>query len=348
MRLLNKNIFLALALLAVAQGCDKEPVGTPTTGVPIMLSATETGTKALLDNGTFKTTGNRIQIYDYVDGTKYFVDQIGPDVQGNTYGYDGVWPFVAGPHQWTPGTHKFFGWLAEDANMVSTADAAANTPNEFFDTGFVFDETSKVLTINSKEMTASTPQFDFLYSNIVSTEPQQEPVGLTFSHLFSAVYVTARNKDSENNITINKITINGLNNVKSSTINFSGTEPVVNYSDDENKEEGGYEFTINSETGLLTTTAKPLTDTYLIWPQTKEDFANASITVECTFSEDGKQTNEERTVSLSTLTPVESNYIWAPGKVNALNIVFDIDQITFIIQELVPWNETEKDIPVEL
>ena len=110
MRLFNKNILLALALLAAAQGCDKEPVTPQDTGAPIMLSAAESGTKALLNNGTFSATkamldetsfakaGNLIKIYDIYtqagnttpDDTPYIDDQIKSNGPGND-----IWPFVS-------------------------------------------------------------------------------------------------------------------------------------------------------------------------------------------------------------------------------------------------------------
>ena len=65
MRLFSKNLFFAIALLAITQGCDKEPIGPKDTGVPILLNATENATKALLEDGAFYTSGNQVQIFDY-------------------------------------------------------------------------------------------------------------------------------------------------------------------------------------------------------------------------------------------------------------------------------------------
>jgi hypothetical protein len=40
---------------------------------------------------------------------------------------------------------------------------------------------------------------------------------------------------------------------------------------------------------------------------------------------------------------------WEAGQVKKLNLVFNVDQITFRIEELVDWNdEAEKDIPVQM
>ena len=337
MRLFNKNILLALALLAAAQGCDKEPVTPQDTGAPIMLSAAESGTKALLNNGTFNTTGNRLVIYDYVDNstTPYFIDQIGPDVSGNSYGFTGVWPFVNGPHQWTPGTHKFFGWLAKDVKITTY-----NTPESFFGNGFSFNEEDKILTIPAKEMTLSTLQFDFLYSNIVSTEPQQEPVGLQFSHLFSAFRITALNRDDASVITITEIAISGLNNSKNAVINFSGSAPTVTYT--ESGTPSNFIFTYNATTGVLTSAAKNMSDTYLIWPQTPADFADATISIKYNYTKDGQTSANERSG-----IPLGSTLEWKGGVINSLNIEFDVDQITFYINSIEEWDyESEQDIEI--
>ena len=280
-------------------------------------------------------------IYDFVDGstTPYFSDLIGPDVTGNTYGFEGVWPFVNGPHQWTPGTHKFFGWLAEDANMTSATDAAANTPKEFFGSGFSFSD--YILTIPSKTMTADTPQFDFLYSNIISTEARQEPVGLVFSHLFTAFRITALNRDDASKITIKNITLSGLNNSKSAQINFAGAEPVVTYTDGGTTSD--LTFAFDNTTGSLTTEAKDMTATYLLWPQSPEDFADATMNIEYDYTIDGQTSQNSRPG-----IPLGATFEWKAGVVNSLNIAFDVDQITFYINSLEEWNDNEQDIVVGL
>ena len=301
----------------------------------------------MLDNGdeqtpgSFYTTGNRLQIYDFVDDSTapYINDQIGPDVQGNNYGYTGVWPFVKGPHQWTPGVHKFFGWLAYDAN--ADMDDTADTPEEFFGSGFQFTPSSKTLAIPSKTMTTETPQFDFLYSNIISTEARQEPVGLTFSHLFTAFRITALNRDDASKITIKSITISGLNNSKSAQISFADEEPVVTYTTGTASE---FKFTFNAATGTLTTAAKDLTAIYMLWPQTSEDFADATMSIQYDYTIDGQTSQNSRPG-----IPLGSTFEWKAGVVNSLNIAFDVDQITFYINSLEEWDyENEQDIVVGL
>ena len=124
-----RNILIASAVLLAAAACSKDPEQNTPVNSPITLKATEAGaTKTLLDNGTFNTTGNRIQVYDFVDdGTttvKHIDAYAGPDVVSNSplHQVGKTWPFedktTGAPttYQWIPGTHKFFGWLAKDAN----------------------------------------------------------------------------------------------------------------------------------------------------------------------------------------------------------------------------------------
>ena len=86
MKLNFKYILFASAAILAAVACNKSEPDNQQPNTPIAISATEAGvTKALLDNGTFNTTGNRIQVYDFVDGaeTAYIDDRIGPDVEGS-------------------------------------------------------------------------------------------------------------------------------------------------------------------------------------------------------------------------------------------------------------------------
>lgn len=239
MKLNLKYMFIASAAILAAVACNKEQ--RPDDGATltqILLNATEAGTnrhlnkgtfpetKAMLDRTSFQRTGNRLKIYDYVDNsaTAHIEDLIGPDVDGNTYGYEGVWPFVNGPHQWTPGVHKFFGWLDTDANFDPDL-----TAESFFGENFVFDPNNKTLTIPYTEMAATSTQFDFMYSNIISTEPKQGTVNLEFSHLFTAVSFGVENSTSSF-VRIDDFKIVGIPSTRSATINFDGTATAVAYS----------------------------------------------------------------------------------------------------------------------
>ena len=195
------------------------------------------GTKALLDATSFMRDGNRIQIYDFVtDGTnttKHIDAYAGPDVDSNSpmhvYGY--TWPFEdkdsGDPvmYQWIPGTHKFFGWLAKDANFGASTPM---TPNTYFDS-FTFNENTQTLNIGPKAINPTAEPFDFMYSNVVTTEPQNDPVDMTFGHLFTAVSIGVENSTSSF-IKIEEFKIVGIPTTRGASVNFGGTATTVTYS----------------------------------------------------------------------------------------------------------------------
>lgn len=241
MKVKFRYVLFASAAILAAVACNKSEPDNQQPNTPIAISATEAGvTKALLDNETFKADGVRLQIYDFVgeSNVPHINDRIGPDVKGSALAEstEGVWPFEdpenKGPYQWTPETHKFFGWLANDPNGTKDNKNDDLTPQKFWGTGFVFNETTKVLTIPETVMNESTTQFDFLYSNIVTrdmmTAPDYSTVNLEFQHLFTAVSFGASN-GTETDVTIQEFKIEKILNKKSATINFSGTNPAVAY-----------------------------------------------------------------------------------------------------------------------
>ena len=223
-----RNILIASASILAAVACVKE--STDDQPKTITVQATAPQTKAMFTPTTFKTEGNRLRIYDFNPSGKYFDDVIGPEIQGNNYGYNNVWPFENAPHSWTADEHKFFGWLENDANMTSN-----NTPTAFFGSGFSFDEDTKVLTIPAKQMNIDTPEFDFLYSNIIVRDmvnsADYSPVNLEFSHLFTAISFGAEN-GSDSDIEIVDFKIEKILNSRSATISFAdNSQPLATYKD---------------------------------------------------------------------------------------------------------------------
>ena len=350
--------------MAAAQGCDKEPIGTKDTGAPIMLSASEAGTKALLNKGSFNKTGNRIKVYDFVtDGdktTKHIDSYAGPDVVSNSplhvQGY--TWPFTdeidgtqADVKQWIPGTHKFFGWLAKDATLNNT------TPESFFGEGFGFSETNMTLSIPAKEMTNTTPQFDFLYSNVVTTRPQNDPVQLTFNHLFTAVSIGVENSTSSF-VLIEEFKIEGIPNKRGASINFSNTESKVEYSawaegssltrcldNDIEKPYGVSPKNLRSNIFDGSTTQQFM----LLWPVEVEHLhSTAKITTSdegvVTYPQDWKMyikyTADGKTYEKRINFPKIS---WEAGKKYHLTIVF-ADKMVELKTEVKPWEYEEQAI----
>ena len=259
-----RNILTASAVLLAAAACSKDPEQNTPVNSPITLKATEAGaTKALLDNGTFSATGNRIQVYDFVDdGTttvKHIDAYAGPDVDSNSplHQYGKTWPFedkeegTPTTYQWIPGSHKFFGWLAKDANGTINNVNDDLVAEAFFSEGFAFSEETKTLTIYPKEITHETPQFDFMYSDINVTEPTNDAVAMEFYHLFTAVSIGVENSTSST-ISINEFRLEGIPCRRSATINFTGSNVAGKQNADVEYSEwvSGYSLTRNLDAKL--------------------------------------------------------------------------------------------------
>ena len=293
-----------LAALALGASCTKTVYdeGQQTQSPAISLSVTEVAqTRAMIDNTNFGKDGNRIQVYDFwTDGStesKYIDAYAGPEVDSPSSQHieRTTWPFVdksSGElvrYNWTStGVHKFFGWLAVDATD-STEDESGNktevimTAESFFGSGFSFNETSKVLTIPAKTLDQSTPQFDFLYSDIKTVKvtngvPENVTVPMSFSHLFAAVSFGAKNT-SNSVVKLLEFKVEKLNKAKSATIDFSGSTPTVVYAD--GSQDGVFRSVSYSDAAAVTVPkdgegtmynifGKPgdMQEFTLIWPQT--------------------------------------------------------------------------------
>lgn len=180
-------------------------------GSPICVTARGDGqdTKAMLDGDSFCHFGNALQIWDvymggspvaYIDG-KYVVSD------GGEAG--AVWPFRKGiditsdieNYYWTKaGAHRFYGVLVND-NSVDPALSPATLWGD--GCGFGKAGAPYVFAVPQTEMNLDSPQFDFVYSNVVERNLDtsagtdvKRPVGLTFKHLFSAFAFTLKNESA--------------------------------------------------------------------------------------------------------------------------------------------------------
>ena len=382
-----------LAALALGASCTKTVYdeGQQTESPAISLSVTEAAqTRAMIDNTNFGTSGNRIQVYDFwTDGStesKYIDAYAGPEVDNPSSQHieRTTWPFVdksSGElvrYNWTStGVHKFFGWLAVDATD-STEDESGNktevimTAESFFGKDsegkvFKFDETSKVLTIPAKTLNQSTPQFDFLYSDINSvdvTKGVPSNVPMSFSHLFAAVSFGAKNT-SNSVVKLLEFKVEKLYNAKSATINFSGSTPTVVYAD--GTQGGVFRSVAYSEEAAVTvpkdgsgTTmynifGKPgeKQEFTLIWPQTTEQlYSDEKV------SEDGdgnpvypesykmsvKYTVDD--VLFEKRINFDNTLAWEAGKKYHYDIIF-ADKMVELKCVVNPWDYVSEDINFE-
>ena len=345
MKLNFSNILIVSAALLAAVACNKEQrPDRNSTDYPIEFCATEAGaTKAMLDETTFAKAGNLIKIYDYYtpagstrpDATPYIDDQIKSNGPGNL-----VWPFVNQRYNWTPdGSHKFFGWLAEDKNMT-----LYNTPEGFFGTGFGY--ANQVVTIPSKTLNEVTHAFDFMYSNVhvrdLNTNPDYATaVPLQFAHLFTAFSIAAQNMSPNFKITVESVGIEGLMNTRSATLNYAnagdGEYPVVEYANmsNDNANSPDYSFAPAYQLGtnLVDMSTKTTERNYLMsWPMSVEESENVTLTIN--YRVDDDPTVITKNIPLSGKE-------WLAGKKNNINLVFKDKEIILqcIVMDWIPQDE---------
>lgn len=240
-------VFLAAALSSCAkmrvETEEIRPAGTP---IRMAVSSEGTQTKALFDATSFAAKGNVLQIWDV-----YFNSVVEPQayieganvVSAGTTG--AVWPFkdgnaVTSPDKhyfWTKtGTHRFYGVLVKD-----NSGSAPLTPTS----GWGFDAAHKVYSVPTTTLTLTSPQFDFVYSNVIERNLDNgDPttaVPLKFNHLFSAFGFTFKN-DSPSSFNIKSVSLR-VDNKAAATIDYSNVwsnefrpadvdnwNPVVTYS----------------------------------------------------------------------------------------------------------------------
>lgn len=213
-------VFLAAALSSCAkmrvETDDVRPAGTP---IRMAVSSEGAQTKALFDAASFSAKGNVLQIWDV-----YFNSVVAPQayIEGTNVvstGTGAVWPFKEGDavkhYYWTKtGTHRFYGVLVKD-----NSGSAPLTPT----TGWGFDAAHKVYSVPTTTLTLTSPQFDFVYSNVIERNLDNgDPttaVPLKFNHLFSAFGFTFEN-DSPSSFNIKSATLK-VNDQAAAKIDYS-------------------------------------------------------------------------------------------------------------------------------
>lgn len=214
-------VFLAAALSSCAkmrvETEDVRPAGTP---IRMAVSSEGTQTKALFDAASFAAVGNVLQIWDV-----YFNSVVAPQayIEGTNVVSTGttgaVWPFKEGDavkhYYWTKtGTHRFYGVLVKD-----NSGSAPLTPT----TGWGFDAAHKVYSVPTTTLTLTSPQFDFVYSNVIERNLDNgaptTAVPLKFNHLFSAFGFTFEN-DSPSSFNIKSATLK-VDDQAAATIDYS-------------------------------------------------------------------------------------------------------------------------------
>ncbi len=232
------KIFI-LAICCMAASCTSSrvvPDDVPQAlGDEILFSARQSAvsTKSMIDKDGFAKSGNCLKIYDaYTPTTWSNADFYIKDAFAVSNGDNGIWPFRSEAstssaqqhYYWTKtGKHRFYSVLSKDA--VSGLE----TPS-----GWAFDADCKVFKVPSSgtyTLGVDTDQYDFLYSNIIErdldNDGDKSSVGLEFSHLFSAYAFTLFN-DSPDPFIITDIRLKA-GNVGSANVDYSSAWQDVVY-----------------------------------------------------------------------------------------------------------------------
>ena len=206
----------------------------------IAVGAEVAQTKALID-GEFQNN-SVITVYDWLDadGTtndKYLMDGVYAQYKGEeawTYVQlaNSLWSPSGAQYHWEEGSHKFFGWLEWDGSMKDTDDSYL-TPAKFFGDGFGLS--NQKLTIPEKTMNQTTPQFDFVYSDVKTVQYRKgnNPgrIDLEMNHLFTAVCIGVENSTSSI-VTIEDFRVENIPTTRSAQIDYSGESAAeVSYYD---------------------------------------------------------------------------------------------------------------------
>ena len=246
-------VFMAAALSSCAkmrvETEDVRPAGTP---IRMAVSSEGAQTKALFGASSFSAEGNVLQIWDV-----YFNSVVAPQayIEGTDVVSTGttgaVWPFKEGDavkhYYWTKtGTHRFYGVLVKD-----NSGSAPLTPT----TRWGFDAAHKVYSVPTTTLTLTSPQFDFVYSNVIERNLDNgaptTAVPLKFNHLFSAFGFTFEN-DSPSSFNIKSATLK-VNDQAAAKIDYSnvwdkGFAPAD--ADNWNPEVTYTGLTMSSQTGI--------------------------------------------------------------------------------------------------
>ena len=187
--------------------------------------STESGTRAMLDAGSFRQVGNALKIFDIYSPTadwktaEFYIRDANAVCKSAD---DPVWPFYTKPeltsamehYYWTKmGSHRFYGV----ANIMAGKTILP-------DWNWKFDAEHKVFSVSATFNTYKTDkeQFDLIYSNIaernLNTGAVTGPVELQFRHLFAGYAFTLKN-DSPNPLKITSVRLK-VGNSCTATINY--------------------------------------------------------------------------------------------------------------------------------
>lgn len=327
-----RNIFIYCITLLTLFSCVKDGHDRDESADRITISPYIPQTKAngfIENTGDLNTSGYSMVVYDYMakdNSTGWYMDGVTMECDAN-----GGWHY-SGDYEdseflWLDKTnHRFFGWLIMNSDIVKPS--------------FVKDD--MLLTIPDIEFKSDTPITDFMYSGVQTryyekapadgSRPDISSVDLEMKHLFSAFRFYVKNQRGTA-ININSVTLKNIYTKKNAQISYGRTPEILSYfpSDPVN---------ITGKTGEITTgkhiNAFGSDDNYfMVWPQTTEEFASASVEVK--FTQGGVA--QTKTFDLTELGQTE----WLPGYRYSYNITFTDKEIklTCVVED---WQVVPEEI----
>lgn len=262
--------------------CGKDNFGS---GTISFYAVGDGSTRAMMGDTELHTTGNRLRVFDVLTGftgTATGWSAQNPYYINDTLVYAGnpVWSYGSNrTYPWTAdGTHKFFSWLRYDTTL-------GMYETDFFGAGVSYNTSTHVLTLPQKAMLNDTPVFDFLYSDVV-TQPAQThtantPISLRMHHLFTALNLSVQNT-SGNTVKLKKVTLVGMKNKRSATIDYSTATTLVSTANIDSVNTVLFQSVdVAGNVYPNSDDVVPLTDFILMWPQTYAELdTNARLVVE--------------------------------------------------------------------
>ena len=280
--MMRRKVLYLIVVVLSAVSCGKHYFGEGTISFSVVDG---TSTRAMMDSTALNSTGNKLRVFDVLTGFSGNVSWM--SAENSYYINDSlvftgnpIWDYGSGrTYPWTAdGTHKFFSWLHYDSSL-------GMYEAEFFGSGTAYNPDTQVLSLPQKVMDASSDQFDFMYSDVITAPAQLHtsgtPVSLKHHHLFTAMNLRVQNT-SGNTIYLKKVTLVGMKNKRSATIDFSSATVQVATADFDSvstvlfqSDDPSGNVYANSET------IQDLTDYIMMWPQTYTELdTNARLVVE--------------------------------------------------------------------
>ena len=252
-----------------------------------------------------------------------------------------AWTYDSGnSYRWTrTGTHNFFGWLMDDAGQ------SGMNYHDFFNEDPDFDTDDMVLSIPSKTITTSSPQFDFLYAPNYSVASGSAGYGqvvpLQFSHLFTALKITIQNV-SDNNVILTGVQSSGIKNTKGADIDFKNNSITYTNASAANFLPALAEnVPLDPQTG----TYPVLSDYLIMWPQTGAEMENAKLIVNYSMIDSNGQEKPYTSEILLSQIRINGTFItqtgFEAGKKYNLTLQFKNGSIV-LFPYVAPWDYTEE------